>query len=98
MSEKISNLKPSTTPASATSDKPYDEQQDYSTNRCVHDRADDTNAEMDVQPWKQPASNERTDNSDNQITNEPKTGSAYKLAGQPARNYADDYYDQKTFA
>jgi hypothetical protein len=39
-----------------------------------------------------------TDNSDNQITYEIKTGSAYELASQPACNYADDYYDQKTFA
>ena len=53
---------------------------------------------MDAQPWKQPASNEGTDNSNKQVTNETKTGSAYKLASQPACNYADDYDDQKTFA
>ena len=50
-SEKISNRSPSTTPASATSDKPYEEQQDDSTNRCVDDCVDDTGAEMNTQPW-----------------------------------------------
>jgi hypothetical protein len=53
---------------------------------------------MDAQPWKQPASNEGTDNSDNQIANETKTGSEYELSSQPASDYADDYYNQNTFA
>jgi hypothetical protein len=34
---------------------------------------------MDVQPWQQPIADEGTDNSDDQVTNEPEAAASHDL-------------------
>ncbi len=44
---------------------------------------------MDTELRQQPAADERADNTDNQIANEPETGSLYDLASEPTRGETD---------
>jgi hypothetical protein len=41
---------------------------------------------MDTKPRQQPAPDERTDNADDEITKESKTGPAHDVTSQPAGN------------
>ena len=61
--------------------------------RGVDDRRNNTRAKADTELRQQPAADERADNADNQIANEPKAGSLYDLAGEPSRDEADQEYD-----
>jgi hypothetical protein len=52
---------------------------------------------MDVQPWQQPIADERTDNSDDQVTYEAEAAASHDLTRQPASNDADHQYDDEAF-
>jgi hypothetical protein len=72
--------------AAATSDEAYDSQQYHCADGGVDNRRDNPGTENDSELRQQPASNKRTDNSNNQIADKPKTGPSHDLTGQPAGN------------
>ena len=52
---------------------------------------------MDAELRKQPTTDERANDSNDEIADDPKSGALHDLAGQPSGNEADHKYDQKTF-
>jgi len=90
---------PTASPAPASSsNEPHDEEQQYRTDCGVDDGTDDSGAEMDAQLRQQPASDKGAQNPDKEITNDPKTGTAHDLTGQPAGNETHEQDDQEAFA
>jgi hypothetical protein len=87
---------PSTAPPGAASHQFYEQQQYDGSDRRVDDGADDTGAEMNAQFGQQPAANERADDPDQQITDQPEAGSSNDLTRQPARYNADEQNDDET--
>jgi hypothetical protein len=73
-------------PVAAAPDEPHDEQQQDSAYRGVGDCRDNSGTKIDTEPRQQPSPNEGTDNADDEITNESKTGPAHDLTSQPAGN------------
>jgi hypothetical protein len=89
---------PSASPSAATAEKPHHEEQQYRTDGGVDDRADDTATEMDAEPGQQPTAYKGAEDTDNQIADDPESGPAYDLTGQPACNEPYEQYDQEAFA
>ena len=87
---------PATEPASpaaaetTAARKESDEKEQHDrADRGVDDEADGPDTEMDVQPWQQPIADERTDDSDDQVTDEAEAAASHDLTRQPAGNDAD---------
>src|SRR4051794_15330393 len=93
---RVNNL-PATAPAGATSQQPYDQQQQDRSDRRVDNGPNDAGAEMNAKLRQQPASDQRADDSDQQIADQSEAGASHNLAGQPAGHDADDKNDEKTF-
>jgi hypothetical protein len=89
---------PSASPSSAAAEKPHYKEQQYRTDGGVDDRADDTAAEMDAEPGQQPTAYKGAENTNDQIADDPESGPAYDLTGQPACNEPYEQYDQEAFA
>jgi hypothetical protein len=89
---------PSASPSSAAAEKPHYKEQQYRTDGGVDDRADDTAAEMDAEPGQQPTAYKGAQDTDDQIANDPESGPAHDLAGQPACNETYEQDDQEAFA
>jgi hypothetical protein len=89
---------PSASPSTATAEKPHHEEQQYRTDGGVDDRADDTAAEMDAEPGQQPTAYKGAQDTDDQIADDPESGPAHDLTGQPACNETYEQYDQEAFA
>ena len=89
---------PSASPSTATAEKPHHEEQQHGADGGVDDRADDTAAEMDAEPGQQPTAYKGAQDTDDQIADDPKSGPAYDLTGQPACNETDEQDDQEAFA
>ena len=53
---------------------------------------------MDAELGQQPTSDEGTDDSDDEIADDPEPGALHDLAGEPTGNQADQQYDEKAFA
>jgi hypothetical protein len=53
---------------------------------------------MDAELGEQPATDEGTNNSNDQITDQTKAGPSHDLAGQPSRDDSNQQDDEKTFA
>jgi hypothetical protein len=71
-------------------DEPDDEEQQHGADRGVDDRGDDSGTNMETQLRHQPTANEGADNTDQQVTNEAKSGPVHYLTGQPTGNDADE--------
>jgi hypothetical protein len=89
---------PSASPSTATAEKQYHEEQQYRADGGVDDRADDTAAEMDAELGQQPTAYKGTQDTDDQIADDPESGPAYDLTGQPAGDESHEQYDQEAFA
>jgi hypothetical protein len=89
---------PSASPSTATAEKPHHEEQQYRADGGVDDRADDTAAEMDAELGQQPTAYKGAEDTDDQIADDPESGPAYDLTGQPACNEPYEQYDQEAFA
>jgi hypothetical protein len=53
---------------------------------------------MDAELGHQPIADERSYDSDDEITDDSKPGASYDLARQPPCNEADNQYDEQTLA
>src|SRR5437764_4322303 len=51
---------------------------------------------MDSEPWQQPIADKGTDDPDQEVAEDSEPGPPNDLAGQPARNDADEQDDQQT--
>jgi hypothetical protein len=89
------STRPATTPSTAASNDPDDREQHNSTNRGVDDQRHDANAKMDVQSWQQPITDEGSDNAYYQVPDETEPATSDNPPGEPARDNADQYYDEK---
>ena len=89
---------PSASPSTITAEKPHHEEQQYRADGGVDDRADDTTAEMDAEPGQQPTAYKGAQDTDDQIADDPESGPAHDLTGQPACNEAYEQDDQEAFA
>lgn len=89
---------PSASPSTATAEKPHHEEQQYRADGGIDDRADDTAAEMDAEPGQQPTAYKGAQDTDDQIADDPESGPANDLTGQPACNETYEQYDQEAFA
>ena len=89
---------PSASPSTATAEKPHHEEQQYRADGGIDDRADDTSAEMDAELGQQPTAYKGTQDTDDQIADDPESGPAYDLTGQPACDETYEQYDQEAFA
>jgi hypothetical protein len=88
---------PSTAPTTVACQEPNDDEQCDGTDGSVDDQSDRSNTKMNVQSRQQPIANERSDNSHDQVSDEPKSTHSNNLTSQPPSNNADDYYDDKAF-
>ena len=52
---------------------------------------------MNTEPEQQPISNERADDPDQEVANDPETGSSNEMTRQPAGNQAHHEDDQQAF-
>jgi hypothetical protein len=53
---------------------------------------------MDTEPGQQPTAYKGAEDTDDQIADDPESGPAYDLTGQPAGDETYEQYDQKAFA
>jgi len=77
--------------------QPDDQQQDQCPDGGIDDRRHQTGAEMDAELRQQPAADECTDNSNNEIAGDTEPGALHDLPSQPPGNEAHQQYNQKTF-
>jgi hypothetical protein len=89
------STRPATTPATAASNDPDDREQHNGTNRGVDNQRHDANTKMDVQSWQQPITDESPDNAHYQVPDETEPTTSDNPPGEPARDNADQYYDEK---
>jgi hypothetical protein len=86
---------PPASPAAAPSKQSHDQKQQNRTDGSVDDCTDHPGTEMDTQLRQQPASDKSPQYSDDEVTKDSKTGPAYDLSCQPARNQTYKQYDQQ---
>jgi hypothetical protein len=79
---------PPSPPASATNE-PDDQQQYQRADGGVDNRRNNAPAKMDAELRKQPTTDERAYNSNDEIADDPKSGALHDLAGQPSGTEAD---------
>src|ERR1700682_1252595 len=70
--------------------QPHDQQQHDGADRRIDDLRYKTCAEMDAEPRKQQAGDQRAGDTDDNIADDPKAGAPHHLSGQPARDQADE--------
>jgi hypothetical protein len=94
---------PPTTPAQPTArttvacEEPYNDEQHDGTDGSVDHQRDRSNTKMNAESRQQPITNKRSDNSDDQVSDEPKSTASNDLTGNPPRSNADDYCDDEAF-
>src|ERR1700755_947871 len=71
-------------------DQPHDQQQHDGADRRIDDVRNQAGAEMDAELGKKKTGDERTGDTDQNVADNSKAGTAHDLAGQPARNQADE--------
>jgi peptide-methionine (S)-S-oxide reductase len=69
---------------------PDNPEQDYRADRGGDYRADDTRAEIGAEQAEQPAAEDTTDNADDDVHHDALSLAFHDLAGQPARDAAND--------
>jgi hypothetical protein len=79
-------------------DQSDDEKKQHRANRGTNDRRDNARTEMDSELRKYPARNKGPHDSYDEISKKAETGALDDLARKPARDEADNQYDEKTFA
>ncbi len=69
--------------AATTAHQSDDQQQNDGANCGIDDFRGESGAEVKAEAWEKKASQERTDDTDNDITNDAESSTAYDLARQP---------------
>jgi hypothetical protein len=72
---------PTPSPPGSTTNEPDDQQQYQRADGGVDDRRNNARAKMDAELRKQPTTDERTNNSNDEIADDPKSGALHDLAG-----------------
>jgi hypothetical protein len=85
-------------PAAASPDQPHDHEQQYGADGGSNDRGNNSSAKMKTEPGKQQTGDEGADDSNDNVANQTKACPLHDLAGQPARNSANQQYDEQTFS
>jgi hypothetical protein len=85
-------------PTPASPDEPHDHEQQHGANGCSNDLCNNPSSKMKTELGKQPTGDEGADNSNDNIAKQTKACPLHDLAGQPARNSANQQYDQQTFS
>jgi hypothetical protein len=94
----LSTSPPTPSPATSAANKADDQQEYQRADGGIDDRRNKAHAKVDIELGKQPAADEGTGNSNDEIADDPKPGASRDLTGQPSGNEADRQYDQEAFA
>src|SRR5579872_4275063 len=71
-------------PPAAACHKPHEEEKHDRADRGVDDQGDSSHPKINTQCWQQPIADERADNPDYQVSNEPEPDAPDDFTGQPA--------------
>jgi hypothetical protein len=96
-SQLLTTPAPTTAPTTVACEEPDNDEQHNGANGGIDDQRDRPDTKMNAQSRQQPIADERSDNSDDQVSDEPKSTAPNDLTSQPPRNNADDYYDDEAF-
>ena len=88
---------PTAAPPAATTNESDDEEEQHCPDSGVYDRCDKAQAEVNAELWQQPSADERSNDSDDEIADESKSGALHEMTCQPSGNEADQKYDEETF-
>jgi hypothetical protein len=88
-SGRLPTSPPAPSPPVSATNEPDDQQQYQRADGGVDDRRNNARAKMDAELRKQPTTDERANNSNDEIADDPKSGALHDLAGQPSGNEAD---------
>jgi hypothetical protein len=89
---------PASAPTASAADESEDQEEQQRADGGVDDRRDNTNAKVDAELGQQPLADEGADDSDDEVTDDPKAGALHDLARQPSGHDTDYQYDKETFA
>src|ERR1043166_8829801 len=84
-------------PASPAAHQADNQKQDDGADRRIDDLGDEAGAEMNPDFRKQQARNQRAGDADQDVADDAEAGAADDLAGEPARNQADEQDDDDDF-
>jgi hypothetical protein len=85
-------------PTPASFDQPRNHEENYGADRGGNDLSNQARAKTDAQRWKQQTGKQSANDANYDVADQPKTGSLYDKAGKPARDRADQQYDDQTFS
>ena len=88
-SGRLPTSPPTPSPPASATNEPDDQQQYQRADGGVDDRRNNARAKMDAELRKQPTTDERANDSNDEIADDPKSGALHDLAGQPSGNEAD---------
>jgi hypothetical protein len=88
-SGRLPTSPPTPSPPASATNEPDNQQQYQRANGGVDNRRNNARAKMDAELRKQPTTDERAYNSNDEIADDPKPGALHDLAGQPSGNEAD---------
>jgi hypothetical protein len=97
--EVVPQLKPAAPAAPAAppaANQSQDQQKNHGPNKGVQYLRNYSQPKMNTKPRQQPIADERADQTDQQITDQPKSATLHHPAGQPSRNNSNDDDNQKT--
>src|ERR1700724_568954 len=80
---------PSAAPAALVAHEPDDQQEQHRADRGIDDRPAEAEADVDAELGQQPRADERSEDADEKISDDPEPGAAHDLPGQPSRDEAD---------
>jgi hypothetical protein len=88
-SGRLPTSPPTPSPPASATNEPDNQQQYQRADGGVNNRPNNARAKMDAELRKQPTTDERANDSNDEIADDPKSGALHDLAGQPSGNEAD---------
>jgi hypothetical protein len=86
---------PASSPTCAASEQSHNQEQQYRTDGRIHERADDSGTKVHACTREQPAADEGTNYSDEEVTDDPKASTTDDSTGEPTCYDAHEQNDQQ---
>src|ERR1043165_1391402 len=84
-------------PSGRPADQADDHQQNHRADHRIDDGGDHADAEPDAETRQQVPGDDRADDADHDVADQPETKALHEQAGEPARNRSDDQPSNQTF-
>jgi len=97
MRDRLPASSPASSPSASATYEPENKQEQERADCGVDDRRDNAGSEVEAELGQQPVADECTDDSDDNIADDPEPGALHDLAGQPSGSEAHYQDDQETF-